>query len=113
MDFTEGGMAISLISVSIAVLKMAWDGKKQSNNNSEKNNNNTERVRLNGVQDKIDAVRLQKDLSERPTFRESDERYPNIGLCEEIHKRIDEKLECLPEIKESLIKVKIKLGIEE
>jgi hypothetical protein len=51
-------------------------------------------------------------LEKRPTYKEADERYQNAKLCEEIqkkkeerHKVMEEKLQCIPEIKEKVTRI--------
>jgi len=111
MDFTGLGMTVSLLSMSVAVLKMSFNGHAKRVNHSEDeqhtNHSSTETSR------RIDAVQLQKDLSERPTFKDADNRYMNSQLCGQVHKEVAEKLSCLPEIEKSLIEIKVKLEIED
>jgi len=56
-------------------------------------------------------VVLNKEVSRRPTFKETDERYKKAEVCDEIHKSVNEKLDCLPEIKETVTEIKTKIDI--
>ena len=45
-------------------------------------------------------------LSKRPTFGEANELYKDIKSCDVIHESINEKLECLPDIKTDVTRIK-------
>lgn len=90
MDISEWGLAISMISISIAVLKI-----------NRKNNNNG----------KLKSIDVQKAIDERPTFRDTDRRYKKIEVCDEMHKSVDEKLDCIPEIKDTVVRLETKMDI--
>jgi hypothetical protein len=72
MDLMEIGLVISMVSVSVAVLKL---------NNGKVKNSNT------------------------------DNKYKKIELCDEIHKNVDEKLACLPEIKKVVTQIETKVDM--
>lgn len=76
MDISQIGIAVSLISVSVAVLKL-----NRSNNK-------------NGL-----------------TYNAADKKYKKIEVCDEIHKNVDEKLSCLPEIKKSVTQIETKIDM--
>ena len=57
----------------------------------------------------IVAVKVQ--LAKRPTFKEADSRYKNEKVCDAVHKSVDEKLSCIPEIKETVTEIKTKIDI--
>ncbi|MGD0336713.1 MAG: hypothetical protein ABSB18_06400 [Candidatus Omnitrophota bacterium] len=82
MDITEGMVAISVVSMSVAVLKQSWDMKKSGG----KNNGHL-------------------------TLIEADKRYTEIKLCQQIHKNTDEKLTCIPEIKDTVARLETKVDI--
>lgn len=54
---------------------------------------------------------VKYDMAKRPTFKEADDRYKDVGVCDEKHKNVDEKLDCIPEIKETVIEIKTKIDI--
>ena len=56
-------------------------------------------------------IALNKEVTKRPTFKETDERYKKAEVCDEIHKSVNEKLDCLPEIKETVTEIKTKIDI--
>jgi len=55
-------------------------------------------------------IGLSVQLKDHPTFKQADERYPNINVCNEKHKAVDEKLACFSEVKETVQRMEIKLG---
>jgi len=50
-------------------------------------------------------IAVKVGLAKRPTFKEAEAKYKGIEVCGEIHKRVDENLECIPEIKENVTKI--------
>ncbi len=44
-------------------------------------------------------------LAKRPTFGEANRLYKEKSVCDEIHKAVTEKLDCIPEIKETVIRI--------
>ena len=56
-------------------------------------------------------IALNKGISKRPTYKEIEEKYTQTKLCEQIHKNVDEKLACLPEIKDTVTQIKTKIDI--
>jgi len=56
-------------------------------------------------------VVLNKEVSRRPTFKELEDKYTEVKLCKEIHKSVNEKLECLPEVKKTLTQIETKIDI--
>lgn len=56
-------------------------------------------------------VAVKVELAKRPTFKEADDKYKNTAVCNEIHKAAEEKLKCIPEIKESVTKLKMGMNL--
>lgn len=56
-------------------------------------------------------VVLNTKVAKRPTFKEADDRYKKAEVCNVIHKSVDEKLACLPEMKKSLTQIETKIDI--
>ena len=54
-------------------------------------------------------ISVKVELTKRPTYDDADKRYKDSKVCDEIHKNITEKLECLPEIKKNVIQIETKL----
>lgn len=50
-------------------------------------------------------------LEKRPTFKDIEKEYRKKEPCDLIHKSVDEKLVCLPEIKNDVIEIKTKINI--
>lgn len=60
----------------------------------------------------VAVLRLNKSKSNgNLTCSEADKRYKQIIVCDEVHKRTDEKLQCIPEIKTDVTKIKVGLGL--
>ncbi len=51
-------------------------------------------------------IAVKVELAKRPTLDDTDEKYKNKEVCDEIHKSVDEKLSCIPEIKETVIEIR-------
>ncbi|KKM04952.1 hypothetical protein LCGC14_1759080 [marine sediment metagenome] len=51
-------------------------------------------------------VIVKVDLAKRPTWTEANKRFKDTKVCDEIHKSVNEKLECIPEIKETVIEIR-------
>ncbi|KKM05281.1 hypothetical protein LCGC14_1755720 [marine sediment metagenome] len=51
-------------------------------------------------------IAVKIELANRPTFDHTDEKYKNKEVCDAIHKSVDEKLSCIPEIKETVIEIR-------
>ena len=49
---------------------------------------------------------VKVELAKRPTLKDADDKYKNKEVCDEIHKSVDEKLSCIPEIKETVIEIR-------
>ena len=45
------------------------------------------------------------------TVNEADKRYKQVIVCDEVHKSIDEKLGCIPEIKDTVARLDTKVDI--
>ena len=56
-------------------------------------------------------IAVNKEIVKRPTLIDSDDRYKKKEVCDEIHKSVDEKLECIPVIKDTLARVETKVDI--
>lgn len=56
-------------------------------------------------------ITLNRQMAKRPTFTDTDERYKKTEVCDEIHKAVSEKLECLPEVKDTLARLETKVDI--
>ncbi len=56
-------------------------------------------------------IAVKVGLEKRLTFRDSEKRYQKKELCDEIHKSVDEKLACLPDIKSEVTEIKTKIDI--
>ena len=56
-------------------------------------------------------IAVKVGLEKRPTFADVKKEYRKQELCEEIHKNVDEKLECLPGIKNDVTEIKTKINI--
>lgn len=56
-------------------------------------------------------IAVKVGLENRPTFKDVKKEYRKKELCEEIHKNVDEKLACLPEIKNDVTEIKTKINI--
>jgi len=54
---------------------------------------------------------LNREITKRPTFKEMEERYTEKKVCDEIHKSVDEKLDCIPIIKDTVIRLETKMDI--
>jgi hypothetical protein len=77
MDITEMGLAVSVLSVSIAVLRVSKSGKSNGH----------------------------------LTIIEADKRYKEVKVCDEIHKRTDASLNCIPVIKDTVARLETKVDI--
>lgn len=56
-------------------------------------------------------VVINKEITKRPTYKDVEDKYTEIKLCKEIHKTVNEKLDCLPEMKKSLTQIETKIDI--
>lgn len=56
-------------------------------------------------------ITLNRQMAKRPTFTDTDERYKKTEVCDEIHRAVNEKLECLPEVKDTLARLETKVDI--
>ena len=56
-------------------------------------------------------IAVKVGLTNRPTFKDVKKEYQKKELCEIIHKNVDEKLACLPEIKNDVTEIKTKINI--
>ena len=56
-------------------------------------------------------VALNRQIINRPTFKDTDKQYKKIEVCDEIHKSVTEKLNCLPEVKDTLARLETKVDI--
>ena len=54
-------------------------------------------------------VCLNKEVTKRPTYKEADDRYKKTEVCDEIHKSVNEKLDCLPMMQKTLIQIETKM----
>lgn len=56
-------------------------------------------------------IAMNKDMVKRPTFKEADDRYKEKKVCDVIHKSVEEKLDCIPEIKTTVTQIETKIDI--
>jgi len=56
-------------------------------------------------------IMVNKELVRRPTFEDVDKIAPKKEVCIEVHKSVNEKLECIPDIKKSVIQIETKIDI--
>lgn len=56
-------------------------------------------------------VSLATGLAKRPTFKESNDIYQKRESCELIHKSVDEKLNCVPDIKIKVTAIEVNLKL--
>ena len=58
----------------------------------------------------ISSLMVVKDkLKDKISHKEAEDKFQEIKLCKEIHKSVNEKLNCLPEMKKSLTQIEIKI----
>ena len=50
-------------------------------------------------------IAVKVDLAKRPTWKESRKTFKETSLCDEIHRSINEKLDTLPGIQESVTRI--------
>lgn len=56
-------------------------------------------------------IAVKVELAKRPTFKDTDAKYKDTKVCDEIHKSVDEKLACIPDIKEKVTQIATKIDI--
>lgn len=56
-------------------------------------------------------VAVKVELAKRPSFKEADDRYKDTKSCTAVHKSVDEKLKCLPDIKDRTTRIETKIDI--
>ena len=56
-------------------------------------------------------ILVNKEVTKRPTYQEVEDKYTEIKLCNEIHKTTNEKLGCIPEIKDTVARLETKIDI--
>ena len=56
-------------------------------------------------------IAANKEIAKRPTYKEMEDKYTERKLCDEIHKNVTEKLDCIPEIKKVVTQIETKLDI--
>jgi hypothetical protein len=56
-------------------------------------------------------IAVNKQIAKRPTYKEIEEKYTEIKLCNEIHKSTNEKLDCIPKIKDIVARLETKVDI--
>ena len=56
-------------------------------------------------------IAVNKEVAKRPTFKEIEDKYTEQNLCAEIHKNVDEKLNCIPTIKDTVARLETKVDI--
>ena len=57
------------------------------------------------------VIFMKVELNKRPTFKETDKRYTNKEVCLKEHEGVNEKLNCIPEIKDTVTEIKTKIDI--
>ena len=55
------------------------------------------------------AVKVQ--LAKKPSYKDANKMYQDKKVCEEIHKSVSEKLECIPDIKKTVTQIETKIDI--
>ena len=56
-------------------------------------------------------IAVKVGLVNRPTFKDVKKEYRKKELCDEVHKSVDEKLACLPDIKKDVTEIKTKIDM--
>lgn len=56
-------------------------------------------------------IAVKVNLKDKISYKDANERYKETKVCDEIHKSVNEKLECIPEIKETVTEIKTKIDI--
>ena len=56
-------------------------------------------------------VVVKVELAKRPTFDQANKKYKEENVCDEVHKRVDEKLECIPGMEKRQVRIETKLDI--
>ena len=56
-------------------------------------------------------IAVNKEITKKPTYKEVEDKFTEIKLCNQIHKSVDEKLECIPEIKKTVIQIETKIDM--
>lgn len=59
----------------------------------------------------VSLVTVKVALAKRPTFEDANKRYKETKVCDEIHKSANEKLNCIPEIKDRVTRIETKIDI--
>jgi len=54
---------------------------------------------------------VKVDSSKKPTFKDVDKTYQRQDVAQQIQKSVDEKLDCIPSIKKTVIQIETKLDI--
>lgn len=56
-------------------------------------------------------IAVKVGLKDKVSYRNAEKRYKKIEVCDEIHKSVDEKLQCLPAIKKSVTEIETKIDM--
>lgn len=56
-------------------------------------------------------IAVKVELAKRPTFKDTDEKYKEVKVCDVIHKSVTEKLKCIPDIKTTVTQIETKIDI--
>lgn len=56
-------------------------------------------------------IAANKEIAKRPTYKEIEDKYKEQKVCDEIHKSVNEKLDCIPEIKNTVTQIATKIDI--
>jgi len=56
-------------------------------------------------------IAVNREIVKRPTFKDTDDKYKNKEVCDEIHKSVDEKLDCIPAINKTVTQIETKIDI--
>jgi len=59
----------------------------------------------------LGLITMEKRLSKRPTWDEVNKKFKDSKVCDEIHKSVDEKLTCMPIIKDTVARLETKVDI--
>jgi hypothetical protein len=56
-------------------------------------------------------IAVKVNLKDKISHKEAESKFVETKLCNEIHKSVDQKLSCLPEVKDTLARLETKVDI--
>ena len=56
-------------------------------------------------------IAVKMNLKEKISYKDSEKKFVNREVCEKVHESVDEKLACLPAIKNDVTEIKTKINI--